>query len=160
MLTSTNANVKLTAEQSLQILEWQQRLTVIQDEIRIAEKNKKSLEDEIDTKTKHNNYLAELETNLEREVAKLNEQKATLQNEVAASVATLAEHLTTTQERHTVLSRREQEVTDREAHAKRTHEQLKAREDAHADKTTKLQEHQLLVEKAHKAFLEAAKILG
>ena len=157
MLSTPNANIKLTAEQNLQILEWQQRLSVIQDEIKIAQKNKASVEEEIETKVKHNNYLGELGTNLKNEVEKLTAQKEKLQDEVAQSTTTLSEHLGTIQERNNILAKREAVINDKEAHLNNRHEVLSEREGAHEKARAKLSEHELEVEHAREVISEALK---
>lgn len=155
MIDSPNANIQFTAEQSLQILEWQRRLTVIQDELKLAENNLAGLKQNTEEAIKHNDYLEEEGKNLEAKVKELAASKEELEEAVTKSTAMLAEHLNTTTERNIHITKREEIVRNSEEAAHKRHAELDAREEAHSKKETKFAEDALEVEQARKILVSA-----
>lgn len=155
MINNSGANIKLTAEQSLQLLEWQNRLGVIQDEIKIAQNKLDGLNANITTGVKHNDFLEEEVKQLETNVASLKELKAKLDEDVALSTATLTAHSHETTARHASLAEREEKAHQKEMLADTRHEHLDAREDEHNIKVSTLAEQKLAVEQAREILAKA-----
>lgn len=157
MITTGGNTIKLTAEQNLQLIEWQQRLSVIQTEIEIAEKHLASVKDEIETRTKHLNYLEEQKKISETNLLDLSTTNAQLKDEVQASLSKLGEHTVETQERNRSLHEKEQYLAAKESDINQRHTELSDKVKSHSEKEQTLQEREILVEKALQAFSEATK---
>lgn len=159
MINSDGANVRLTAEQSLQLLEWQNRLAVIQDELKKAETILEGTNATIAANTKHIDFLEEEGVRLESKVVSLTQQVSTLEAQVAESVATLELQSNSSRQVHQRLDEREQLVSSKEQEIQGRHVALKANENAHETKSKELHAHKLQVEEAREAFLKVARSL-
>lgn len=156
MLHSSSKEIEFTAEQKLQVMEWHNRLLNIQEEIEKANKELQVIETSIEVKTKHNNYLEEMGSNLEKTIETLKSERDSLSTEVNGSTKKLSEHAQETSKREQILHLREVASLRDEAEIASNKKQLEENIKEYSTKMTKLLEHQLLVEKAREAFLKAA----
>ena len=159
MLTTPIDNVKFTDEQTLQLQEWQQRLNVLLDEIRVAEKKLADLLQNIDNNAKHNNYLEEQTIHLQKQNDVLLFKQEELNTEISKSNELLNECNKEMREQHNKLSTREEGVRSSESHAHTRHKELDEREVRHSTKEKELAELSLAVEQAQHAFLQASKLI-
>ena len=156
MLNSSSKEIQFTAEQKLQTMEWHNRLVNIQEEIEKAKKQLNEVESAIEVKTKHNNYLEEMGSNIEKTIESFKTERDRLTQEVNSSTEKLSNHSQETSKRENALHLREVAVLKDEAGIDVSKKQLEERIKEHSIKVDKLSEHQLLVEKAREAFLKAA----
>lgn len=156
MLTNTGKNIKLTVEQTLQLEEWQRRLSVLQGEIKEGKKELATVTAEVDKKAAEKIVLEQSTELLSLEEKQLSNLKKERQVEVDASKEELNKHVEERNAGIAVLDSKSSLHTKKEKELGELSLSLSNREKLLAEGEKKLSEQQLLVEEARKAFLKAA----
>lgn len=152
---SDSSNVVFTDEQTRQLSEWRGRLMTVQEEIRFATDRREALLNEVNELKKQQAYYDGLVTTLGIQVDELKKTKEELSTNVKDSHSKLIEHEKFTKTYHESMSDRRAEVEKLEKEIKEKSIVLTEEIAKHNDRTTKLSEQKLLVDRAREAFLKA-----
>jgi chromosome segregation ATPase len=155
MIETTNANVQFTPEQALQLVEWQKRLSTVQDEIKKHEDVLATLKGSIVIAEKHSAYLEDRNKDIESQVAAHLTKKESLAVESDTHMKLSAQHAEESNRREAEVSKKEHAIIQRENELSANEQRLEMQRKTLSENVTALSQEKALVEKAKESFKQA-----